>query len=124
MIALDYLNYEEVEWDGMAFKEMNNLKTLIIRGGCFTTGPKHLPNSLRVLEWRRYPSPSLPFDFNPKKLVSLQLPDSCLTSLNWLNSKNVSIQVLFFNSISINFPKHYLFDSSYISFLYFLGRGS
>ncbi|KAL2966879.1 hypothetical protein AAZX31_16G143400 [Glycine max] len=99
MIALDYLNYEEVEWDGMAFKEMNNLKTLIIRGGCFTTGPKHLPNSLRVLEWRRYPSQSLPFDFNPKKLVSLQLPDSCLTSLNWLNSKNrfLNMRVLNFN---------------------------
>ena len=42
---------EEVEWDGDAFKEMKNLKTLIIKSDCFSKGPKHLPNTLRVLEW-------------------------------------------------------------------------
>ncbi|XP_061369750.1 uncharacterized protein LOC133312550 [Gastrolobium bilobum] len=71
IIMLDFLNlkFEEVvEWDGNAFKEMKNLKTLIIRKFCFSEDPKHLPNSLRVLEWWRYPSPSLPSNFHPKKL--------------------------------------------------------
>ena len=36
----------EVEWDGDAFKRMKNLKTLIIRNGLFSEGPKHLPNTL------------------------------------------------------------------------------
>ncbi|RZB57503.1 TMV resistance protein N [Glycine soja] len=66
-----------VEWDGMAFEKMNNLKRLIIESGSFTTGPKHLPNSLRVLEWWDYPSPSLPIDFHPKKLVKLELLAFC-----------------------------------------------
>ncbi|XP_020223698.1 TMV resistance protein N isoform X3 [Cajanus cajan] len=79
IINLDYLKYE-VEWNGMGFKEMTNLKTLIIRDAIFTNGPKHLPNSLRVLEWWRYPSSSLPFEFHPKKLVILRLPYSCFCS--------------------------------------------
>ncbi|KAG4943989.1 hypothetical protein JHK85_048635 [Glycine max] len=71
----------------MAFKKMNNLKRLIIESGSFTTGPKHLPNSLRVLEWWDYPSPSLPIDFHPKKLVKLELLGSCLMSLDLFMSK-------------------------------------
>ncbi|KAG4931053.1 hypothetical protein JHK85_048624 [Glycine max] len=72
----------------MAFEKMNNLKRLIIESGSFTTGPKHLPNSLRVLEWWDYPSPSLPIDFHPKKLVKLELLGSCLMSLDLFMSKN------------------------------------
>ncbi|XP_061369751.1 uncharacterized protein LOC133312551 [Gastrolobium bilobum] len=69
ILMLDFLKFEEVvEWDGNAFKEMKNLKTLIIRKGCFSEGPKHLPNSLRALEWWRYPSPSLPSNFRQKNL--------------------------------------------------------
>nr|WIL60065.1 nodulation protein [Melilotus officinalis] len=72
---------DEVELDEMAFKKMKSLKTLIIRGGHFSGGPKHLPNSLRVLEWWRYPSEYLPYDFHPKKLAIFKLPRNCLTSL-------------------------------------------
>lgn len=68
----------EVNWDGEALKNMRNLKTLVIRNGSFNQGPTHLPNSLRVLEWWGYPSPSLPNDFHPKKLAMLKLPESCL----------------------------------------------
>ncbi|RZB57639.1 TMV resistance protein N [Glycine soja] len=68
----------------MAFKKMNNLKRLIIESGSFTTGPKHLPNSLRVLEWWDYPSPSLPIDFHPKKLVKLELLE-----LSFCNCENL-----------------------------------
>ncbi|KAG4380260.1 hypothetical protein AAZX31_16G123000 [Glycine max] len=72
---------EEVEWDGDAFKEMKNLKTLIIKSDCFSKGPKHLPNTLRVLEWWRCPSQEWPRNFNPKQLAICKLPESSFTSL-------------------------------------------
>src|ERR1051325_795060 len=71
-------NGEEVNWDGKAFKQMKNLKTLIIRNGSFSKGPIHLPNRLRILKWQGYPLPSLPSYFYPKKLSILELPHSCL----------------------------------------------
>ncbi|KAG4926827.1 hypothetical protein JHK85_053313 [Glycine max] len=71
----------EIEWDANAFKKMENLKTLIIKNGHFTKGPKHLPDTLRVLEWWRYPSQSFPSDFRPKKLAICKLPNSGYTSL-------------------------------------------
>ncbi|CAJ2666379.1 unnamed protein product [Trifolium pratense] len=100
VIILDFPNFEEVvEWDGKAFKEMKNLKILIIRVGGFSRGPDHLPNSLRVLEWWGYPSPSLPSNFHPKKLVILELPQSCLMSLDLLipKKKFVNMRVLNFD---------------------------
>ena len=91
VIILDFPEFEEVvEWDGMAFKEMKNLKTLIIRVGSFSKGPEHLPNSLRVLEWSGYPSPSLPPNFHPKRLVTLELRQSCLMSLDLLKMLNIN----------------------------------
>ncbi|KAG4939271.1 hypothetical protein JHK86_045412 [Glycine max] len=72
---------EEVEWDGDAFKKMKNLKTLIIKSGCFSKGPKHLPNTLRVLEWWKCPSEYWPENFNPKQLAILKLPNSSFTSV-------------------------------------------
>ncbi|BAU01962.1 hypothetical protein VIGAN_11135100, partial [Vigna angularis var. angularis] len=47
-------------------------------GSSFSIGPEHLPNSLRVLDWTCYPSPSLPSDFNPKRFEILLMPESCL----------------------------------------------
>ena len=104
LIILDFPNLqEEVEWDGMAFKEMKNLKTLIIRVGSFSKGPEYLPNSLRVLEWWGYPSPSLPPNFHPKRLVILELRQSCLMSLDFLISKKVStLRYFLFSNISTN----------------------
>ncbi|MED6183285.1 hypothetical protein PIB30_036471 [Stylosanthes scabra] len=64
----------KVEWDGKAFKKMKNLKTLIIKNGHFSEGPRHFPNSLRVLEWWGYPSECLPSSFHPKKLSIFKLP--------------------------------------------------
>ncbi|KAG5102963.1 hypothetical protein JHK84_047932 [Glycine max] len=81
----------------MAFEKMNNLKRLIIESGSFTTGPKHLPNSLRVLEWWDYPSPSLPIDFHPKKLVKLELLGSCLMSLDLFMSKKMFVNMRVLN---------------------------
>ena len=79
---MDFPIFQEIqiEWDGYAFKKMKKLKTLIIRNGHFSKGPKHLPNTLRVLEWKRYPTQYFPYDFYPKKLAICKLPYSGFTS--------------------------------------------
>ncbi|CAJ2665929.1 unnamed protein product [Trifolium pratense] len=57
MIYLDCPSKEVViNWNGEAFKEMTNLKTLVIKNANFSEGSHYFPNSLRVLEWEKYPS--------------------------------------------------------------------
>lgn len=68
IIHLDFPLNREVKWDGNAFKKMKNLRTLIIKKCHFSKAPIHLPNSLRVLEWWKYPSEELPSDFHAKEL--------------------------------------------------------
>ncbi|XP_045817185.1 disease resistance protein Roq1-like [Trifolium pratense] len=84
IICMDDLSLDvrdvRVAWKGDAFKKTKNLKTLIIKSGIFSKGPKHLPNSLRFLEWHRYPSQDIPSDFCPKKLSVCKLPRSLLKS--------------------------------------------
>lgn len=75
---LDLPEDEEVCWTGEEFKKMKNLKILKVINAKFSTGPKYLPNSLRVLDWEGYPSPSLPSDFRPRKLSMLNLPNCSL----------------------------------------------
>jgi len=77
-IKLEGHNNIEVQWNGKAFREMKNLRILIIEDSTFSTGPEHLPNSLRVLDWSCYPSPSLPSNFNPKRFEIFLMPESCL----------------------------------------------
>ncbi|XP_045787524.1 disease resistance protein RUN1-like [Trifolium pratense] len=84
VIIINLCNDKEVQWSGEAFKKMKNLKILIIRSARFSRGPLKLPNSLRVLDWSGYPSDSLPADFNPKNLMILSLPESCLISFKSL----------------------------------------
>ncbi|XP_028785836.1 TMV resistance protein N [Neltuma alba] len=77
-INLDMPGDMVIDWSGKAFKKMRNLKILIIRNAQFSTGPNYLPNSLRVLDWKGYPCPSLPSDFNPRELIILKMPESFL----------------------------------------------
>ncbi|XP_027357713.1 TMV resistance protein N-like isoform X2 [Abrus precatorius] len=79
-LASSLLDKEEIiKWNRKAFKKMKNLKTLIIKNGHFSKGPKHLPNSLRVLEWAKYPSQGFPANFCSKKLSICKLPKSCFS---------------------------------------------
>ncbi|KHN46555.1 TMV resistance protein N [Glycine soja] len=105
MICLDYPIFdakkeEIVQWDGTAFKNMQNLKTLIIRNGNFSKGPEYLPNSLRVFEWWGYPSHCLPSDFHPKELAICKLPCSHISTIELTNilTKFVNVKLLKFSS--------------------------
>ncbi|XP_057446770.1 disease resistance protein Roq1-like isoform X2 [Lotus japonicus] len=101
IIYLHSLSIEvAVDWNGKAFRKMKSLKTLIIKSGRFSEGPKYLPSSLRVLEWQGYPSQYFPSDFNPKKLTICKLSNSCFTSFELaglLNKKFVNLKVLNFD---------------------------
>ena len=81
---------------------MPNLRTLIIESGCFNKGPTHLPNSLKVLKWREYPSPSLPNDFHPKKLAILELPASCMAVIEPIQASIVFVCLLYINKFTLN----------------------
>ncbi|RZC09382.1 hypothetical protein D0Y65_015916 [Glycine soja] len=103
IICLDYPIFDEeeiVQWDGTAFQNMQNLKTLIIKNGNFSKGPEYLPNSLRVFEWWGYPSHCLPSDFHPKELAICKLPCSRIstTELTNLLTKFVNVKRLKFSS--------------------------
>ncbi|RHN52479.1 putative TIR domain, winged helix-turn-helix DNA-binding domain-containing protein [Medicago truncatula] len=85
IIYLEFPSSEEevVDWEGDELKKMENLKTLIVKNGTFSNGPKYLPNSLRVLEWPKYPSPVIPSDFCPKKLSICKLQQSDFISFGF-----------------------------------------
>ncbi|XP_054777793.1 disease resistance protein Roq1-like isoform X2 [Prosopis cineraria] len=72
-IVLDPPQQEEVEWSGLAFEKMNNLRILIVRNTKFSASPKYLPNSLVLLDWQEYPSMTLPRDFCPPKLICFKI---------------------------------------------------
>nr|XP_023923533.1 TMV resistance protein N-like [Quercus suber] len=76
---------KETCWSPEAISQMHNLKFLRI-DGIFHV-PQHLPNSLRVLSWRYYPSNSLPSTFQLDELVQLCLPNSRIKKL-WIGVKN------------------------------------
>ncbi|KAJ7950247.1 Disease resistance protein [Quillaja saponaria] len=78
-IMLDFPEEKEVEWNYEAFEKMKNLRILIIRNANFSSGPIQLPCNLRLLDWKGFPSPSLPAYFHPKKLLVLRLTHSDFT---------------------------------------------
>ncbi|CAJ2667217.1 unnamed protein product [Trifolium pratense] len=101
IIYMDYREENVIDWKGDELKKMENLRTLIIKNAKFSKGPEHLPNSLRVLEWRGYPSCDTPFDFCAKKLTICKLHESELTLFglrNSLNSKFLNLRELNFNN--------------------------
>ncbi|XLS69246.1 hypothetical protein HN51_020269 [Arachis hypogaea] len=78
-IMLHPATHEEVDhWITTAFNKMENLRILIVRNTIFSTAPSCLPKSLRLLEWKGYPSESSPLDFHPNRIVDLKLPHSAL----------------------------------------------
>lgn len=107
---------EVVEWEGDELKKMKSLKTLIIKNGRFSKGPKYLPNSLRVLEWHRYPFPNIPSDFWPKKLSICKLPENCLTSFEIPGSLNTLVMIYFYHLVCISM--HHIKITHFFFFLF------
>ena len=60
-------------------EKMKNLKFLIVSNVDISRGLKYLPNELRVLDWSGFPLSSLPSNFNPQKLIALNMPESRVT---------------------------------------------
>ncbi|KAJ7960444.1 Disease resistance-like protein [Quillaja saponaria] len=103
-ILLSLPEAQKVQWNGDALKKMTNLRIIMFENAYFSEGPKHIPNSLRVLDWSGYPSPSLPLDFYPENLVILNLPNSRLTLTKQLNV-NLPNNPLPFKFPPFKFPK-------------------
>jgi hypothetical protein len=89
----------EVNWDGSAFEKMNRLRILIVRNTTFSSAPKHLPNHLRLLDWKEYPSKTFPPKFYPKEVIILSLFDSQLTMEEPFKVKTQLFFILFFHFI-------------------------
>ncbi|KAK7258834.1 hypothetical protein RIF29_24422 [Crotalaria pallida] len=77
-IMLDPPQIEEIEWIDSAFQKMKRLRLLIVRNTSFSSAPSYLPNQLRLLDWKDYPSQSFPSNFCPKKIVAFNLRGSPL----------------------------------------------
>ena len=85
-------------WNPDAFLKMADLKFLRVRNVFPLRVPKHLPSSLRCLEWSGYSANSLPC-FQPNELVRLHLQHSKIEFL-WEGMK-----VRVFVIILLNFNK-------------------
>nr|XP_023870611.1 TMV resistance protein N-like [Quercus suber] len=85
-IVLNLPKSKEAYWNPDSFSKMHNLKLLIIRNVQLLHEPKHLPIGLRFLGWSRYPSKSLPLNFQSNELVELHLCGSCIEQL-WKGAK-------------------------------------
>ncbi|KAL9296284.1 hypothetical protein ACSQ67_022180 [Phaseolus vulgaris] len=60
---------------------MKNLRILIVRNTSFSREPSCLPNNLRLLDWKDYPSQSFPSGFYPRKIGAFNLSRSPLLVL-------------------------------------------
>ncbi|KAG7963285.1 hypothetical protein I3843_09G111100 [Carya illinoinensis] len=75
-IKLDLFGQKDILLNPRAFTRMKRLRLLIIRHARFSDSPKSLSNELILLDWDGYPSPSLPSNFHPQKLVTLNMRHS------------------------------------------------
>ncbi|KAK2419783.1 disease resistance protein RUN1 [Trifolium repens] len=72
MIYLNFPSNEVViNCNGKGFKKMTNLNTLVIKNGNFSKESQYFPSSLRVLEWKKYPS--TPLSIMNKKLENMKV---------------------------------------------------
>ncbi|XP_048436787.1 disease resistance protein Roq1-like [Pyrus x bretschneideri] len=88
-IVLHLPKREEAHCNFEAFSKMYNLKMIQFNLLFLSPGFEVLPNSFRFLEWRYYPSKSLPPSFEPDSLTVLSLPTSEIVRL-WNGRKRLS----------------------------------
>ncbi|XP_068321243.1 TMV resistance protein N-like [Pyrus communis] len=73
-IVLNGFNIAKRPLKCVDFKVMSNLILLIVSCGSTFNASLDLPDSLRYLEWWKYPHESLPSKFSPENLVELRMP--------------------------------------------------
>ena len=78
------LREQGATWNPDAFLKMYNLRFLEVK--YIYHVPTHLPGELRILDWPKYPSKSLPSSFQSGKLVRLCLQQSNIEQL-WIGRK-------------------------------------
>ncbi|CAH8286835.1 unnamed protein product [Eruca vesicaria subsp. sativa] len=93
-----FLDMSQLKCDAKAsvFDKMCNLRLLKFyfsnvinnHGVSLPQGLEYLPSKLRLLHWEYYPISSLPQCFDPKNLVELNLPNSCVKKL-WKGKKSL-----------------------------------
>ncbi|KAK4591192.1 hypothetical protein RGQ29_021405 [Quercus rubra] len=86
-IVLKLPESKEAYWNPESFSKMHHLKLLTIDNVQLLHEPKHLPIGLRFLEWRGYPSKSLPLNFQSDDLVELYMCCSHIEQL-WKGAKS------------------------------------
>ncbi|KAL1324432.1 hypothetical protein AAHE18_13G089300 [Arachis hypogaea] len=79
---------EEHDWTDNAFEKMKKLRILILRNTNLSCRTIPLPEQLRLLDWKGYPSNSIPS--NLKKIVAFSLRHSPLTLEKPFQFPNVS----------------------------------
>ncbi|KAL4636710.1 hypothetical protein ACB092_03G027600 [Castanea dentata] len=66
----------KLQLEAKCLEKMKNLKFLIVNNVDICGGIGYLPNELRLLDWPEFPFSSLPFNFRPQKLITLNMPES------------------------------------------------
>ncbi|KAM5569748.1 hypothetical protein ABKV19_016985 [Rosa sericea] len=66
---------------GTTFSNMQNLRLFIHRAGRYSGAVDSLPNSLRVVDWPKYPLQFLPSNLIPRELALINMPGSRITVL-------------------------------------------
>ncbi|KAF7813416.1 pentatricopeptide repeat-containing protein [Senna tora] len=77
---------EKVHISGKAFANMKKLRLLRVHNANISDDIQYLSDELRLIDWPRYPSSTLPPNFHPKRLVSLNLSHGRIKHL-WKGAK-------------------------------------
>uniref|UniRef100_A0A2N9G1W6 ADP-ribosyl cyclase/cyclic ADP-ribose hydrolase n=1 Tax=Fagus sylvatica TaxID=28930 RepID=A0A2N9G1W6_FAGSY len=86
-IVLNLFEPKKVDWNPEGFSKMQYLKLLKISGVQLIHDLKHLPNSLRYLDWSGCPLKSLPSSFQSNELIELCMRYSNIERL-WKGTKS------------------------------------
>ncbi|CAL2235579.1 unnamed protein product [Prunus armeniaca] len=77
---------ELVTANARSFSMMNKLRYLKLNNVDLSNGLEYLPDSLRILEWPKFPLKYLPSSFNPEDLIELNMHHSCLNHIKPIKS--------------------------------------
>ncbi|KAK4283300.1 hypothetical protein QN277_000265 [Acacia crassicarpa] len=80
-IRLDVPETERVKISGKALEKMKKLRILMVDNASFSGGVPYLSEELKLIDWPKYPSSTLPPNFYPKRLVSVKMNHSRIKHL-------------------------------------------